>query len=160
MRHIVHSRHALWVHQYHRPKICQKFKEDRKKKSALRSPYGDKHYFNQCEYINTAVLRKGFEENREIVNKVQDWFNDNKDIYEKKVLSLKKKNGIIADYLQYREVYSTSVSQAYGSYYAQYNSMVLDTATKNHVFHQRSQFLEYEELDKPIEVLPMIPIVL
>lgn len=65
----------------------------------------------------------------------------------------RRKGAIVAEYLQNRESYATvSMKQSFSCGRGQDNSVILDTATTNHVFHQRSRFITYKELDHPIEV--------
>ncbi|RKF79959.1 hypothetical protein GcM1_198042 [Golovinomyces cichoracearum] len=66
---------------------------------------------------------------------------------------VRRKGAIVAEYLQDRESYATvSMKQSFACGRGQDNSLILDTATTNHVFHQRSRFIAYKELDNPIEV--------
>ena len=133
------------------PKNSPKPKEKRKERTAPKCPCGERHYFNQCEHINAALRKPGYVENHNIIEKIRNWFHDNDEKYGKMVSSLEKNNGLLAEFLQDKESYAT-VCQSYSSRRVQDESVILDTATTNHVFHQKSRFINYKELEEPIEV--------
>ncbi|RKF83203.1 hypothetical protein GcM1_162012 [Golovinomyces cichoracearum] len=65
----------------------------------------------------------------------------------------RRKSAIVAEYLQDRESYATvSMRQLFACGRGHDNSVILDTATTNLFFHQRSRFITYKELDNPSEV--------
>ncbi|KAI0992619.1 hypothetical protein K3495_g15566, partial [Podosphaera aphanis] len=65
----------------------------------------------------------------------------------------KTKGAILADFLYEKESYATiTAPKVFASRHSQDNSVILDTATTNHIFHQLSRFIKYEKLDNPIEV--------
>lgn len=64
-----------------------------------------------------------------------------------------KDTAVLADFLCEKESYATiTVPRFLSSHRSQHHSVILDTATTNHVFHQFSRFIRYEKLENPIEV--------
>lgn len=127
-------------------------KNDRK---APICPCGERHYFNKCEHINVSQRKPGYVEDHKINARIREWFDSNPEKYEKMVSSFEKSKGaaVLADFLYDKESYATiTAPRVFSSRRSQDHSVILDTATTNHVFHQMSRFIRYEKLDNPVEV--------
>lgn len=83
----------------------------------------ERHYFNQCEHINLALGKQGYVENRNIMEKIRIWLYENDEKYEKRIKSLEKNNGVLAEYLQDREAYAT-ISKSFASRLDQDRSVI------------------------------------
>ncbi|RKF55036.1 hypothetical protein OnM2_092034 [Erysiphe neolycopersici] len=71
------------------------------------------------------------------------------------IVSIERTKGAELDeFPQDREAYATiSIPQSYAIRRGQDDTVILDTATTNHVFHQQSRFINYEKLNHPIQTL-------
>ncbi|RKF60173.1 hypothetical protein OnM2_053050 [Erysiphe neolycopersici] len=71
------------------------------------------------------------------------------------IASIERSRGavLLAEFLQDKEAHATiSTPQSYTSRRGQDDTVILNTATTNHVFHQQSRFINYEKLNRPIQV--------